>query len=78
VKIGNDAGRPPAQVALNWLIQKHEVTCVLTGARTIAQLKENLGSLEWQLGEEQITLLDAASDEGTPYPYDFIARYTRA
>jgi aryl-alcohol dehydrogenase-like predicted oxidoreductase len=77
VTIGDDVGRPPAQVALNWLTQKRQVTCVLTGARTIGQLKENLSSCEWQLSAGQIEMLDAASDVGTPYPYDFIARYTR-
>jgi aryl-alcohol dehydrogenase-like predicted oxidoreductase len=77
VKISEETGRPPSQVALNWLLQKDGVTCVLTGARTIAQLKENLGACDWRLTEDHMKTLDAASDVGMPYPYDFIAKYTR-
>jgi aryl-alcohol dehydrogenase-like predicted oxidoreductase len=77
VRIGEEIGKPPSQVALNWLLRKEGLTCVLTGARTIAQLKENLGSDDWRLTEEQMKSLDAVSDMGMPYPYDFIAKYTR-
>jgi aryl-alcohol dehydrogenase-like predicted oxidoreductase len=77
VRIGEETGKPPAQVALNWLLQQDGVTSLLTGARTIAQLKENLGSGDWRLTEDQLKTLDLVSDIGMPYPYDFIAKYTR-
>ena len=76
-RIGESAGRPPAQVALNWILQKKGLTCALMGARTLAQFDENLGSLSWRLSEDHMRLLDAVSDPGTPYPYDYIARYSR-
>jgi hypothetical protein len=40
-------------------------------------LKENLGSGDWRLTEDQLKTLDSVSDIGMPYPYDFIAKYTR-
>jgi len=77
VRIGESAGKPPSQVALNWILQKRGVTCALMGTRTLAQFDENIGALTWRLSEEQMKALDAVSDPGMPYPYDFIARYSR-
>jgi len=78
VRIGEELGRPPSQVALNWLLRKRGVTSALIGARTLAQLNENLGTTEWLLDAEHSAALDAVSDVGLPYPYSFIAKYTRA
>jgi aryl-alcohol dehydrogenase-like predicted oxidoreductase len=78
VKISEETSHPPCQAAINWILQKGQATCVLTGARTIQQLKENLGSGEWHLSDDQTGRLDAVSDLPVPYPYDFISRYTRA
>ena len=47
------------------------------GARTPEQLAENLGSVGWELHEEEATLLYVASRVPLPYPYRFIERYTR-
>jgi hypothetical protein len=41
------------------------------------QLEESLGSVDWELGEEEAGMLDAASAVPLPYPYRFIERYTR-
>jgi aryl-alcohol dehydrogenase-like predicted oxidoreductase len=77
VKIGEEAGKPTSQVALNWLLRGGWVSSVLTGARTLAQLRENLGAGDWSLAENQVKALDAVSDIGKPYPYSFIEKYTR-
>jgi len=66
--------RSPAQVAINWLLQKPGVTAPIIGARRMEQLENNLGSVEWSLTPDQVAKLDAASEAPQPYPYDFISK----
>jgi aryl-alcohol dehydrogenase-like predicted oxidoreductase len=75
-QVARSLGKTPAQVALNWLLQRGEVVPIL-GARTLEQLEENLGAVGWKLGSEELSLLDAASDPGLPYPYRFLERYAK-
>ncbi|MFC3688520.1 aldo/keto reductase [Aquipuribacter hungaricus] len=61
---------PMGQVALAWLLGRPAVTSVILGARTTAQLTENLGSVDLELTEDEVARLDAASDpEVGDYPY---------
>lgn len=76
-EIGRARGRSPAQVALNWVRQKPGVTAPIMGARTVEQLKDNLGCVEWELDSGEMARLDEASAIPLPSPYNFIARYTR-
>jgi aryl-alcohol dehydrogenase-like predicted oxidoreductase len=74
---GGDRGRArrtPAQVALAWLLNKPTVTSVIFGARTVAQLDDNLAAAEVALSAEQVARLDQVSAFELGYPYDFIAR----
>lgn len=57
------------QVAINWLLQRPTVANVIIGARNEEQLKDNLGSIGWNLTPEQIMVLDKASQKHLPYPY---------
>lgn len=64
---------PMSQVALNWLRERPRVSSVLLGCRTVAQLAENLGALEWNLTPEEMSDLNQASAPGIPtYPYGFL------
>jgi voltage-dependent potassium channel beta subunit len=49
----------PAQVALAWCLRREEVSSVIIGARTVAQLEENLGALEVELGAGELRELEA-------------------
>lgn len=69
--------KTPAQVALNWLLQQPGVTAPIFGARTPAQLEDNLGAVGWSLPQEFIDRLDQVSRVPWPSPYSFVARYTR-
>ncbi len=53
-----------AQVALNWVISKPEITVAISGSDTIEQLDENLGAVGWALSADEIARLDRVS-EGT-------------
>jgi aryl-alcohol dehydrogenase-like predicted oxidoreductase len=77
IEIGKNRGKTPAQIALNWILQQPGITAPILGARSLEQLKENLGCTGWQLSEEEMNKLKKASDIPLPYPYRFIERYTR-
>ncbi len=68
-QVAEETGHSIAQVAINWLLQRPTVSSVLMGARTEAQLEQNLGAIGWQLTDAQQRLLDNASAVMPPYPY---------
>ena len=67
--VAAETGKTVAQVALNWLLTRPTVCNIVVGARTEAQLEQNLGALGWTLTAEQVGRLDAASQETPIYPY---------
>lgn len=75
--IGRIAGRHQAThaaVSLAWLLTRPEVSSVIVGARTVAQLEDNLKAAEVKLSAEDVKDLDDASKPAWGYPYEFIAR----
>lgn len=68
-EVAAETGKTVPQVAINWLVQRPSVATVIIGARNEEQLRQNLGSVGWQLTAEQITKLDAASQVTLAYPY---------
>jgi aryl-alcohol dehydrogenase-like predicted oxidoreductase len=72
--VAEEVDKSPAQVALNWLLQRPGVTAPITGTRTMVHLEDNLGASGWSLNEEQMTRLTEVGEQSLPYPYDFIAR----
>lgn len=76
-QIGRNRGKTSSQVALNYLLMRGGCLVPIFGARTLEQLGENLGSVGWELHEEEAAILEATSRVPLPYPYCFIERYTR-
>ncbi len=73
VKIGEEAGRPASQVAINWVRQQRKAQMIpILGARTAAQLTDNLACLEWTLAEEQMRRLDELSRIDLGFPHGFL------
>ena len=72
VAVASELGQSPSQVALAWLLARPAVSSVIFGARTVAQLEDNLGAAELVLPAEAIARLDAASELELGYPYAFI------
>ena len=66
--VAEQLGKSPAQVALAWTLLNPAVTSPIVGARTVDQLKDNLGALEVSFSEEQIARLNEVSSipEGFP------------
>ncbi len=64
-----ETGRTHSQIAINWVLQRPTVSSVVLGARDEAQLRDNLGSVGWSLGDEHMARLSAASQTRATYPY---------
>jgi aryl-alcohol dehydrogenase-like predicted oxidoreductase len=75
IEVGREVGRTPAQVAINWVRQQRQKGLIIPilGARTEAQMKDNLACLEFELTPEQLTRLDAASPIQLGFPHSFLA-----
>lgn len=72
VDIAKSIGASPAQVALAWISTHGHIPII--GARTLAQLKDNLGSLKIKLNEEQLSELNEVSQIDLGFPHDFVVR----
>jgi aryl-alcohol dehydrogenase-like predicted oxidoreductase len=70
--LADELGKTMAQVALNWVLHAPGVTAPILGARTVAQIEDNLGAVGWSLGADARQRLDDASAFERGYPYDFI------
>ncbi len=74
VAVAKEIGRTPAQVAINWVRQqkgKAQVIPIL-GVRTIEQLKDNLGVLDFELTPEQIQQIEAIAPFDPGFPRSFL------
>jgi aryl-alcohol dehydrogenase-like predicted oxidoreductase len=72
--VAAELGRPPAQVAIGWVRQQN-VGCPvipIVGARSAAQLADNLGCLDVRLSREQLDRLAAASAFQLGFPRSFL------
>jgi aryl-alcohol dehydrogenase-like predicted oxidoreductase len=58
----------PARTALAWVLGRRAVSSVIIAARKADQLEDNISATDLRLSEEEVRLLDAASDPGVPYP----------
>ena len=71
--VAEEVGHSPAQVAINWVRQQPGVIIPLIGAKTVTQLNDNLGSLDFSLTADQMQRLSAASKIELGFPHDFLA-----
>lgn len=77
--IAEEANRTPSQIALNWIRQRKdvhkdkEVTIPIIGARTEAQINDNLSCLDFELTQDQLKRLDEKSKIQLGFPHDFIS-----
>ena len=71
--VAKEKGTTASAVALAWLLAKPAVTSVIFGARSVAQLDDNLKAADVKLSPEETRKLDAASAFEMGYPYEFIA-----
>lgn len=72
-KVAREVRRSPSQVALNWVRQQKGIVIPILGVRTLDQLRDNLGCLEFTLDPGQVERLSRISAIELGFPYDFLA-----
>ncbi|MEV7554269.1 aldo/keto reductase [Amycolatopsis sp. NPDC089917] len=73
-EVAAEIGRTPAQVGLAWTLRNPGVTAPIIGARTPAQLEDNLGALDVDFTASQLARLDEASAIQLGFPHEVLAR----
>lgn len=69
VKVGERHGVSAAQVAIAWIATRPAVANIIVGARTEAQLKDNLAAAQLKLTAEDLAELEEVSLLPLEYPY---------
>jgi aryl-alcohol dehydrogenase-like predicted oxidoreductase len=79
-KVAQEIGRTPSQVVINWVRQQTRsgphpapIMIPILGARTEAQIKDNLGVLDFALTDDQMERLTALSPIKLGFPHDFLS-----
>jgi aryl-alcohol dehydrogenase-like predicted oxidoreductase len=67
-----------ARVALAWLLSRPQVSTVIVGAKTPAQLEDNLGATQLELAADELMALDEVSALPPEYPGWMLARQGEA
>lgn len=77
-EIAEAHGASSSQVALAWLVAQPGVTSVILGARSVEQMRDNLGAVELELTAEESEKLTAVSAPAIDdYPYGTPGRAQR-
>lgn len=70
--VADEIGCTAAQAALAWTMLDPAVVSPLIGARTLAQLEDNLAALDVRFSDDQIARLDEASGVDPGFPHSMI------
>jgi aryl-alcohol dehydrogenase-like predicted oxidoreductase len=73
VEVAKQIGKPPAQVALNWVTTQPGITSTIIGATKISQLDDNLASLDFSIPADLRKRLDEVSALELTHPYLFFS-----
>jgi len=73
IKVAEDIGATPTQVSIAWLRNGPANIIPLVGARTVEQWEENLGCLDVDLSEDQMSRLNAVSSISPGFPHDMLS-----
>jgi aryl-alcohol dehydrogenase-like predicted oxidoreductase len=72
IAVAEEVGATPAQVAIAWVSAQAWHIVPIVGARSLAQLRENLGGLEIELTPDQLGRLASVGDFRAGFPRDFL------
>jgi aryl-alcohol dehydrogenase-like predicted oxidoreductase len=68
LEVAGTLGRPPAQVAVRWVVEQPGITAAICGARTADQLRDTLAAGGWRMPVEQLARLNEVSRLPDRYP----------
>ncbi|HPG24586.1 MAG: aldo/keto reductase [Spirochaetaceae bacterium] len=69
-RVAAELGSSPAQVALRWLRMRSPRAIPIVGARTLAQLRDNLGAIRLEIPEPLFERLERASRRPLAWPHE--------
>ena len=69
--VAKQIGRPPAQIALNWVATQPGITSTILGASKLSQLEDNLKAIEFTIPAELRKRLDEIGGPPSIHPYEF-------
>jgi len=72
VRVAEEMGVTPGQVALNWVRQQKGSFIPIVGARTEAQIKDSLDCLNFTLPEKMMQRLNEVSKIDLGFPHEFL------
>lgn len=72
VAMAEEIGATPSQVAIAWVRAQPWLTVPIVGARSAEQLRDNLGALELELGDDQLERLSASGGFDLGFPRSFL------
>jgi aryl-alcohol dehydrogenase-like predicted oxidoreductase len=74
LKVAEEIGRSPWEVAIRWVRQQQRRALVIpiVGARSAAQMRQNLGCLDFELSDEQMQRLTSANNFRPGFPHTFL------
>lgn len=72
-KIATELDSTVSRVAIAWVQNRPGVTSTIIGARTLAQLEDNLAAIDLKLSAAHVARLDELSMPALNFPADFIA-----
>ncbi|HRW06147.1 MAG TPA: aldo/keto reductase [Caldilineaceae bacterium] len=68
LKVAEELGRSPAQVALRWVLEQPAITSAIIGARTVEQARDNMLAGGWTLPADALQRLNEVSKLPARYP----------
>ena len=77
MRVAEEVGRTPSQVAIHWATRRAPNIIPIVGARRLSQLADNLGALDFELTAEHMDALTAVRPLPREYPHSFWNDYIR-
>ena len=72
MSLAEEISRTPSQIAINWVRQQPYLVLPILGARSENHLRDNMGCLDFELTDEQMTRLSNASPIDLGFPHSFL------
>jgi len=73
VKVAQELGVTPTQVAINWVRQRVSNVMPIVGAKRVEQLQDSLKCLDFVIPDEIMTRLNEVSKIELGFPHDFLS-----
>jgi aryl-alcohol dehydrogenase-like predicted oxidoreductase len=73
-EVADELGATSSQVAIAWIRARSPAVHPIVGARSVEQLRDNLGAADLTLPDEAVARLTGATDFVAGFPHDFIAQ----